>query len=79
MMYLGIGLIAVSCFVLGYKLGVYSQNIYLSVVVSKMIENICEKYKLESSDVASVIRSTGEKFKTGEYNAADLFKRSNGR
>lgn len=79
MIYLGISIIAISCFILGYKLGVYAEKIYLSIIFDKIIEDMCNKYSLENKEVAEVIMSTSEKFKTGEYNVVDLLKRGYGR
>lgn len=79
MIYLGIGLIAISCFVLGYKLGTYSEKLYLALMFGKIIEDICEKYKLDTKDVIQVISVSRSKFKTGEYSVTTLFKRFFGR
>ncbi len=76
MIYLVFTIACVVSLYAGYRLGVYSQTIWMTVIYEKVMLDIISKHNLDKTELKNNIQEVANKFHTGEYSVSDIYRNS---
>ena len=76
MIYLVFIVVSLVSIYLGYRIGVYTQTIWMTVIYEKVMQEIMTKYKIDKTELTNDIRIVANKFHSGEYSVSDIYRNS---